>query len=148
VKAQKSTRRVERPETRMKTLFEHRQSCQICDGFPFKCSGDCCSVNTCSPCGFAQAYVQIPEGIGKSTSNFLRIVNLDRGFLFESCFRPFTRFHIVLKGASGTNSGRHSLMLRAICSKTLTSGACMRQCVAFKDAFTREINDLSRGNQP
>jgi hypothetical protein len=148
LEAQKSTRREERPETRMKTLFQHRQSCQICDGFPFKCSGDRCSVNTCSPCGFAQAYVQIPEGIGKSTSDFLRVVNLDRGFLFENSFRPCTSFHIVLKGTGGANSGRHSTILRAIFSKTLTSGACMRQCVAFKDALKRETNDLSRGNQP
>ena len=131
----------------MKSLFQHCQCGQVCNGFPFKGSSDCRPIYTCTSCGFAQADVQVFEGVGESRSDFLGVVNVNGSFRFESCFRPLPSFHIVLERASGANSGRHSLMVRANCSKTLTGGACMRHCVALVPVQLRRKHVGVKGNQ-
>ena len=144
----KSTRREERPETSMKTLFQHRKCCDVRHGFPFQGSGDCRPVYTSPSGSFSKANSQILEGISQCRCDLLGVMNLNRGSWLQRCRRPLPFPDELLEGVCCSDPRRHPFMLGAIWRKTLTSGAYMRQCVAFTVVQLRRNHEPDKGNRP
>jgi len=117
----------------MKTFFEHGKRRDVSHGFPFEGSSDCCPVHAGSSGCLPQADTQLFKRFAQGSGYFLRVMDLNGGFLFQLCRGPLPLLDELFEGVCCSTPRRHPLMVNAIWNNSLTNGACMRQCVALHE---------------
>ena len=130
----------------MKPLFQHGERGDISDRVTFNGASDGCAVDVCHSSSFPKANAQILDRFGQRGRYFLAVMHMNGGIGFEYCVRPFTRFDEIFQRVSGTDSGRHVIMLEVFLLSQLTSGAFMRHYVALQEIRARGTHGTSKAD--
>lgn len=104
----------------MKPLFQHGERGDIGNRVTFNGACDCCAVDVCHSGSFPKANAQILDRFGQRGCDLLAVMHMNGGIGFEYCVGPLPRFDEIFQRVSGTDSGRHVIMLEVFPLPQLT----------------------------